>query len=612
MRSRVGLLPLIVVANLAVLASAAFVGHRMTGAYDTAFGEFRHQSAQAMLDVRVSGELWDRHAGEVASLAQTISQAQALRQAVTQKDAAALGPLLAEEWRRGTVSSGQIRLHGLVVLDTQLAPVAEAWRPTRETLEPALLAAARARTGQDRLKLLTTTWLSEGRPRMTVLAPVGGLRLAGYIAVTVDPLPALGAIDRALSMAVTVTRLDSPEVLHDPQGVATPAGPSAVPARLIVRGMDGAPLAAAETVADLSALDARLGGIRADALLLFLAVSGLAASGATLVVWLAIRRARRATEDAAAALAEREAEARRLEAERAELAHKADREAAEARAEATQRLAETLQARVQGAVRGIEAQAAALRSAADALAAQSQGSRGIAGSVSGSCEAAQVEADQVAAECGTVTDAVSDMTRRCADAAARATDAVRRAEQAAGIASRLTSASAEIGRVLELIGEIAGRTTLLALNATIEAARAGEAGKGFAVVASEVKQLAAQTAKATTEIASRITAMREGSDGTAAALSEIGADVRAIDTELATLVDAVGTQAASVRAMAAAAASAAAGAAAARSGMGELDQSVASADRSVAEVGRAIAALGQELSALDRDVGNVIAELKAA
>jgi hypothetical protein len=164
---------------------------------------------------------------------------------------------------------------------------------------------------------------------MTVLAPVGGLRLAGYIAVTVDPLPALGAIDRALSMAVTVTRLDSPEVLHDPQGVATPAGPSAVPARLIVRGMDGAPLAAAETVADLSALDARLGGIRADALLLFLAVSGLAASGATLVVWLAIRRARRATEDAAAALAEREAEARRLEAERAELAHKADREAAE-------------------------------------------------------------------------------------------------------------------------------------------------------------------------------------------------------------------------------------------------------------------------------------------
>ena len=63
-------------------------------------------------------------------------------------------------------------------------------------------------------------------------------------------------------------------------------------------------------------------------------------------------------------------------------------------------------------------------------------------------------------------------------------------DESAEIIKSLGEHSKDIGKIVDTISNISGKTSLLALNAAIEASHAGEAGKGFSVVAEEVRKLA--------------------------------------------------------------------------------------------------------------------------
>lgn len=199
---------------------------------------------------------------------------------------------------------------------------------------------------------------------------------------------------------------------------------------------------------------------------------------------------------------------------------------------------------MQAALNQTAAATGAMRQAADSVLNATGQTSESAGRAASSAAETTVNVQSVAAAVEEFSASNAEITRQMTHSSSVTAQAVTEAQQAMENVSTLSETSQRIGVVVGLINSIANQTNLLALNATIEAARAGPAGRGFSVVAAEVKELAAQTAKATSDISDQINMIQSATRMTVSSIERISEVIKGIDAGSTTVAAAAEEQAA--------------------------------------------------------------------
>ena len=302
------------------------------------------------------------------------------------------------------------------------------------------------------------------------------------------------------------------------------------------------------------------------------------------------------------------AEVRRLE----ERTRESERSAAEERRALLGNVAARFKSQVAGLVAHVLETIAGVAVAAETMSATAQETRGRVDRVLGDSEVASASIGTVAAATEEMAAASGEIAQRSDQSHHVASDAVTKVEASSQVISSLTEATGKIGKVVDLIGDIAAQTNLLALNATIEAARAGHAGRGFAVVAAEVKSLADQTAKATSEISTQIAQVQDTTRQAASVMNTIQQTIRSIDMAAAEVASAIDQQRGAIAEISGSTQRASVSASQVAGTLQALQTTFAQVGTASGDIRSKIGALGESAEALRNETEHFLCDVLAA
>ncbi|AWI89605.1 methyl-accepting chemotaxis protein [Methylobacterium sp. DM1] len=286
--------------------------------------------------------------------------------------------------------------------------------------------------------------------------------------------------------------------------------------------------------------------------------------------------------------------------------------AEEQRKAGMRQMADAFERSVGGIVSAVSSSATELQATAQTMTGTAAETASQSVSVAAAAEQAATNVHTVAAAAEELGSSVQEIGRQVSGSSDLARVAVGEADQTLNLVQALSQASARIGDMVGLIANIASQTNLLALNATIEAARAGDAGRGFAVVATEVKELAAQTARATDEIGTQIGQIQDVTGQAVAAIGSITKRIREINGVASSIAAAVEEQGAATQEIVRNVAQASAGTSEVTTNIAAVAQASEGTGAAASQVLSAASELSRQSEHLGTEVTRFLATVRAA
>ncbi|WP_127478080.1 diguanylate cyclase [Sulfurivermis fontis] len=130
------------------------------------------------------------------------------------RDGTALHAQLQEPFNKGYAEAGYLDLLAVRAYDSALTPLAAGGRANLPPLPAPFVRDLLRREGVERLKAVSTLWLANAEPFYSVVIPIGGLQVEGYLEVVIDPLFNLRQVGEMIRMPFGVHGPHGEEMLH--------------------------------------------------------------------------------------------------------------------------------------------------------------------------------------------------------------------------------------------------------------------------------------------------------------------------------------------------------------------------------------------------------------
>lgn len=140
------------------------------------------------------------------------------RESFKRGDLSAIQQVIDDRFKQHLVTSDIVKMVQIYVYDTNFQLISQGSKnahteDTNQVICESLVTQGQSRTGAERLKIISELCQFNGKPYLSALVPIGGLRLLGYLQIVVDPIHNFQAIEEKLRIPVQL-RLPQGELVY--------------------------------------------------------------------------------------------------------------------------------------------------------------------------------------------------------------------------------------------------------------------------------------------------------------------------------------------------------------------------------------------------------------